>query len=78
MKFRTKPVVIDAMYYTGANYAEIKAFAGERVYMTDDGVVIAKSLEGAIPVQPDRYIIVNDREAYPCDPDHFAEKYEEV
>lgn len=78
MKFRTKPVEIEAMFYTGSNYAEVKAFAGEFVFMNDDGVVICKTLEGPVTMVPRQHVIVNEREAYPCDPDHFDNKYEPV
>lgn len=76
MKYRKKPVVIDAIQYDGFNVQTIKAFTdGDAVYR--QGVLIIKTLEGEHIASEGDYIIRGIKgEHYPCKPDIFAATYE--
>ena len=79
-RFRKKPVVIDAVQYTGRNLSEIIAFAGEAASefaeeLNCDAIEIS-TLEGVMTAQRDDWIIRGVRgEYYPCKPDIFAATY---
>ena len=78
-KFRKKPVVIEAVQYTGNNADEVLKFIGDarEAHAVDDGIVI-KTLEGDHKASPNDWIIKGTAgEFYPCKPDIFAEIYEE-
>lgn len=77
MQYRTKTSIIKAIQYDGDNSAEIvvKA-AGFVAFDTDAGVLIARTRNGSVPVNPDDYVIIRSDEAYPCPPNVFDEKYE--
>jgi len=79
--YRKKPVVIEAVRWTGDNFDEIKEFMKAdniRLGWFEDHLYISK-LEGSHFVDPGTYIIKDAQgEFYPCKPDIFAETYEEV
>lgn len=92
-KYRKKPVVVEAVRWTGSNLEEIRNFVGndlienyiehfdiERalIKQTLAGIAI-NTLEGTMRVNYGDYIIkdVND-ELRPCEPDIFEQTYEEV
>jgi len=80
MKFRKKPVVIEARRYTGDNYEAIDDWmTGGFWNLEDDGRLAIKTLEGVIYASPGDWIIrgVNG-EYYPCKPDIFEKTYEPV
>ena len=91
MKYRKKPVVVEAMQWTGLNLEEVKDFVGEA--LTYDILDIAwevgkgrphvfmkiKTLEGDMRCDYKDYIIKGVKgELYPCKPDIFEETYEQV
>lgn len=81
MKFRKKPVVIDAIQFTGKNLAEILGFtrAGEisEDFLSDE--IEIPTLEGVMKARPGDWIIRGIKgELYPCKPDIFAATYEAV
>ncbi len=84
MKFRKKPVVIDAFQWTGANPFELgdwHASVGrvERFLINGDKTLSIPTLEGIVTAQPGDYIIRGIQgEFYPCKPDIFKATYEEV
>lgn len=88
MKYRKKPVVIDAWQFTKENYRDgaphfIKHAVGSPVVLWSQfgGEVIGgeiKTLEGVMTVSEGDFIIKGVQgEFYPCKPDIFAETYEE-
>lgn len=83
-KFRKKPVVIEAVQYTGAPLSEqtAAAFAERNLKMRIvDGVValVIPTLEGDMLAMPGDWIIRGVKgEIYPCKPDIFAATYEQV
>lgn len=78
MKFRKKPVVIEAVQWTGVNINEIMDFMQWRNagYDERNGLVI-HTLEGNHHATIGDWIIKGVKnEFYPCKPDIFAATYE--
>lgn len=82
MKFRKKPVVIDAIQYTGDNIEEVwHTFDAGEIYgpVEDDPCAYIMTLEGRMRCDVGDWIIQGVQgEFYPCKPDIFAATYEEV
>lgn len=80
MKFRKKPVVIEAVLWTGKNVTEISDFIKDPKDFTledFDRVVVIHTLEGKMTAQPGDWIIKGVKgEFYPCKPDIFDATYE--
>jgi hypothetical protein len=91
-KYRKKPVVVEAVRWTGSNLEEIRNFVGsnlieEWVEFFDIkrtlkemlvGIAI-ETLEGTMRVDYGDYIIKGVKgEFYPCKPDIFEQSYEEI
>lgn len=79
-KFKKKPVIIEAMQWTGVNWREIDEFV--TVYHETNpkaGVILIETLEGLMRADIGSYIIrgVNG-EFYPCKEDVFHKTYEAV
>ena len=79
-KFRTKPVVIEAVQFNGHNDAECLAFCPTAVDPVTRGpLLIIPTLEGDMQVSKGDWIIRGVKgEFYPCKPDIFAATYEPV
>lgn len=79
MKYRKKPVVIEAIQWTGENCAEIDAFLDDTEETTPGGPIVIETLEGDMTAQVGDWIIRGVQgELYPCKPDIFAATYEAV
>jgi len=86
VKFRNKPVVIEAVQWTGDNTREIVTFTGYGLTeIRGDGEngeglgLIIPTLEGPHRASPGDWIICGVKgEHYPCKPDIFAATYEAV
>lgn len=91
MKYKKKPIIIDAVQFNGLNLEEIKEFVGDKlVYDIIDTawqvgkgrphiLMKIKTLEGDMNVSEKDYIISGiNGEFYPCKPDIFYKTYEEV
>lgn len=85
MKYRKKPVVIDAIQFDGHNYREIIDFVGtdqmKETYLkiTDLQTPVIRTLEGDHYVSNGDFIIRGVHgEHYPCKPDIFEKTYERV
>jgi hypothetical protein len=77
MKFRKKPVVIEALQWTD-NSSEMAAFMGSALVNHDRSLEIT-TLEGQMIGSLGDWIIKGVKgEFYPCKPDIFALTYEEV
>jgi hypothetical protein len=87
MKFRKKPVVIEAIQYTGENQGEVASFVGKNLPVkihdlgggTQGGVpcLEIETLEGTMLAIPKDWIIRGvSGEFYPCKPDIFDKTYE--
>lgn len=87
MKYRKKPVVIEAVHYTGDNTDEVAAFTTGKVEKTllpgperglHQGIKI-HTLEGDMTASVGDWIIRGVKgEVYPCKPDIFEATYEPV
>ena len=79
-KYMKKPVIIEAVQWTGDNFGEVALFCdriSEAIPQEDE--LIIKTLEGNIIASKGDYIIKGVQgEFYPCKPDVFHKKYEEV
>ena len=91
MKYRKKPVEIEALQWTGENHRQMFNFLGgeDEKYMTASGInfykdfnkvdggLIIKTLEGEHIATIGDYIIKGVKgEYYPCKPDIFEMTYE--
>lgn len=80
LKYMKKPVVIEALQWTGDNIDELAEFMGELFLIVgQDEKIRIDTLEGPIWANLGDYIIrgVQD-EYYPCKPDIFALTYEKA
>ena len=78
VKYRKKPVVIEAVQWTGENHAEMCEFIDPEVLeiKPKEGVVI-RTLEGEHHASPGDYIIKGvNGEFYPCKTGIFVKTYE--
>ena len=87
MKYRKKPVVIEAIEFGGSStHAEcIKSWMETGIYSTpiivtcDLTIIEIPTLEGIMIAQPGDFIIRGIKgEFYPCKPDVFNSTYEKV
>ena len=81
MKFRKKPVVIDAVQWTGENADEVGTFFGnDDLHFGLRGQTWnILTLEGSMAAQVGDWIICGVKgEFYPCKPDIFEATYEPV
>lgn len=80
-KYRKKPVVVEAVRWTGENYDEIAEFmkGSDRLFGRVGSRLIIITLEGPHVATMGDYIIKGVKgEFYPCNPEIFAKTYEEV
>ena len=80
-KFRKKPVMVEAVQWTGQNFDEIKAFVDGRWEVEFDGdellVHTLESGRGPLVASEGDWIIMGViGEFYPCNPDSFEATYE--
>lgn len=78
-KFRKKPVVIEAVRWTGENLSEVVKFMGAGQYQQDfvSNDLVIPTLEGEMKASPGDWIIRGVKgELYPCKPDIFEMTYE--
>lgn len=80
MKYRKKPVEIEAIQLTKENTCEVLTFcnrSGDIVASNDDGTVSIKTLEGTMVANIEDYVIRGVAgEFYPCKPDIFEATYD--
>lgn len=85
MKYRKKPVVVEAVQFTDTEESILKlselGLDPVRIDYadTDNPILKIKTLEGLMIAVEDDYIIKGVQgEFYPCKPDVFAETYEKT
>jgi len=86
VKYRKKPVEIQAVQFTGSNYAEVFAFVGHDapVGVDEDGgtkwVQLTTVHGDTAYARPGDWIIPEPQPGrfYPCNPDIFAASYDAV
>ena len=83
-KFRKKPVVIEAVQWTGANHLLPETFMKDSgAYMSYDrkqlGEIMIPTLEGEMTASVGDWIIKGvNGEFYPCKPDIIEKTYEPI
>ena len=82
-KFRKKPMVVEAVQWTGGNTEEVLVFCNREGQLCrfDDssGHLIVSTLEGDLQAVPGDWIICGvNGEFYPCKPEIFEKTYESV
>lgn len=79
-KFRKRPVVIEAVQWTGENLDELRSFVSEE--WRDNRIhapLGIKTLEGVMEISKGDYVIKGiNGEFYPCKPDIFEASYDKV
>jgi hypothetical protein len=79
MKFRKKPVVVEAIQYTGKNFNKVKEFCPCIRTNTCFSYLSIPTLEGLIRADMGDWIIKGVKgEFYPCKSDIFEATYEPV
>lgn len=83
MKYRKKPVEIEAMQLTEANACDVLSFCNNTgdivASKEDDGTISIKTLEGTMTASIGDYVIKGVKgEFYPCKPDIFEATYDKV
>lgn len=79
MRYRKKPVVIEAIKYSKKNIGRALDFCNELKYNPHNNEYYVQTLEGAMLVRDGDYIIKGVKgEYYPCKPDIFVQTYEVV
>jgi len=81
MKFKKKPIIIEAIQYTGTedSYKRICIFVGEKLNVARDKVIWIPTLESPHEASPNDWIIKGIKgEFYPCKPDIFEQTYDEM
>lgn len=86
-KYRKKPVVVEAVHYTGNNKRTIKSFTADG-YLNTTGVaqiydytevIDILTLEGVMKLRPGDWLIKGVKgEFYPCDNEIFHQTYEKA
>jgi hypothetical protein len=76
-KYRKKPVVIEAVQWSGDNFKEVGNFIeGDHKNFPKPRVVIIPTLEGEMTASEGDFIIKGvNGEVYPCKPDIFEKTY---
>ena len=80
-KFKNKPVIIEAVQFTGGNGHELVKWSsyGFRLYVNSAKTIKIPTLEGTMTAQVGDWIIKGKKgEFYPCKPDIFEQTYEKV
>jgi hypothetical protein len=80
MKFRKKPVIIEAMQFDGSDKSALEiCFWSGMSSLFDEGTLKIETLEGTLTASPGDWIIKGIKgEFYPCKPDIFESTYEAV
>lgn len=88
MKWRKRPVVVDAVQWTGDNIEEMRRFVGDAVIYSETDTkwegeprtaIKVKTLEGVMDARIGDFIIKGvGGEFYPCKQDIFLLTYEQV
>lgn len=81
MKFRKKPIVIEAAQWDGENFSSIAELAinGSRIVKKEKTSLFIKTLEGTMEARKGDWIIKGiNGEVYPCKPDIFEKTYEKL
>lgn len=77
IKFRKKPVYVEAIQWTGENIDEVLEFTREAQVAWKRDCLEIPALKGVMLASPCDWIVKGEHgEIYPCEPDLFAASYE--
>jgi hypothetical protein len=80
VRWRKRPVVVEAIQFTGTNCIEIIRFIGGpwlNLELHETDLPVIRTLEGEMTASPGDWVIKGVAgEFYPCKPDIFAATYE--
>jgi hypothetical protein len=79
--FKKKPVVIEAVFWSGDNLPQVMQFMGSNLggRLTDGGGIEIKTLEGTMTANEGDWIIRGVKnELYPCKDEVFQMTYERI
>jgi len=75
MRFKKKPVIVEAIQWLGNNFSQVHDFCP--VCFMDEGSLCISTLEGVMRANPRSWIIRGVKgEYYPCREDVFYDTYE--
>lgn len=79
MKYKKKPVVVEAIEFDGDNFYEVEQFVKGNVFYDFLERLYIGTLEGEMLVREGDFIIKGvEGEFYPCKPNVFHKTYEEI
>ena len=79
MRFRKKPVEVEARQLTPGSFASVFSWCRGHSYNYPKCRITIKTLEGLMTAEPNDWIIKGVKgEFYPCKPDIFEQTYEPV
>jgi len=78
MMYKSKPIEMEAIRYTGDNYPEIKEFVGSDDIFRWDGTVTVTTNNGRVELKLGHFICKGKSDFYPCDPETFHSRWEVV
>ena len=79
MKYKKKPIVIEAMQWNDFNLDEVLRFLGVNGTLKSRDTILIDTLEGIMKASIGDFIIKGvNGEFYPCKPDIFEKTYERV
>ncbi len=81
MRYRKRPIEIEAIQWTGENFGQVEQFMGVRSSFVrgDFNGLRLHTLEGVMLAMPGDWIIRGVAgELYPCKPEIFEQTYERV
>ena len=80
MKYRRRPIEVEAVRWTGDNFDEVAEFVnGEAIYQDAESNWVVATPHGAVLADLGDWIVKDVRgQFYPCVDEVFAETYEEA
>lgn len=79
MKYRKKPIVIEAIQWTGKNFEKLQEFTNDTIYHDHRAFLFISTLEGDMEASLGDYVIKGIQgEFYPCKEDIFWNTYDKV
>lgn len=79
MKYKKKPIVIEAMQWNDFNLDEVLRFLGVNGTLKSRDTILIDTLEGLMKASIGDFIIKGvNGEFYPCKPNIFEKTYEKV
>ena len=79
LRYRKKPVVIEAIVWRGDNIRDMEDFLGKDIIVSPTNMLSITTLEGTMKAAPSDWIIKGIKgEFYPCKSDIFEATYELV